>query len=226
MASERLKKMDQAKKTARKAQNQVKFTIEIAESRREWSEPARWEELRRYSNVIAMDYCRKRGVPNYESIAEEGLSEAWRYVCNGEKAERAIVKAIDLLTQTAKSLKAQSKPLPEVPAHSEAYHDGEAVVLAIVRSLPERLRPLAILLSQGMENNCEIAEILQVSEFTIRNHRGQLRKWLASRYQSEVKRDFLQWLRGLTENTLDPCRMVLAALPLHEWLANIDHDSN
>lgn len=180
----------------------AKTTLDMA--RAEWSE--RWERLRAYAGKTARTFCSWRliqyGQDRIDEIRDEAMSEAWRYVCNGEKAEKAIVKAINNLTylhqkhwregqRLGGSMRRRKSPKPR------------SYFREMLRSIPEKFRPLAVILSSGLESNREIAAYLGCSERTVRNHRQQLQSLLA-RYRVEPKPDFLTWLT----HTFAPSRRV------------------
>jgi hypothetical protein len=189
---DRLKKLEAAKKTARKAANQVKLSMPIAESRADWQN--RWAQLQAYAGMTALTYCSRRlkqySLDQIEEVRDEALSEAWRYVCNGESAELAIVKAVDSITKTHQAHWAQARPLPELEDNSPEYREGKEHVRELVWNLPERLRPLAICLSAGMDSTTELAEMLQCTERTIQLQKNELAKRLGSRFGWEL---LAQW---------------------------------
>lgn len=192
----RLAKYDRAKREALKKQNQVKLplTLHIAEERSDWQQ--NWRRYRNFALSVARVYCTRRGLKNLVDVRDQALSEAWRYVCEGDQAEKAIVKAVNKITMTASKLKKTQEELPEVPAHDLEWYAGESRVSAIVASLPERLRPLAIVYSAGIEDTQSAAQLLGVSDSLVRRYRRELATELAELYPQESNRhNFLNWLR-------------------------------
>ena len=180
------------------------LTLTVAEQRKHWRD--NWRELRAYAGQVATTYCLRRlrqlGPDGWREIRDEALSEAWRYCVNGETPEKAIVKAVDVITQTRQRHAARQRPLPDLPEHRPEWHAGEERVSAIVLELPRRLRPLAVILSAEPDMpNTELAGMLDCSEKTVRNYKAELREQLQPSESTGPRRgDWLGWLANAFVN--------------------------
>lgn len=179
-----LSRIEREKWEKQRAANQVRLTLTQAQGREEWQD--RWTELQAYAGKTAMTYCARRlkdfTLDQIRQVRDEALSEAWRMVCDGESAERAIVKAVDQLTHTQQKHREQSRPLPELANHSQEYLASEDNIRELVAALPAKLRPYAVILSAGEYSNYDLAELLDVSEATARRARQELARRLGSRF--------------------------------------------
>lgn len=160
----------------------MKLTLEMSVAREDWR--ANWESYRRYAVKVAFTYCARRGLGflDCQEVGEEALSESWRDVCNGTKAETAIRRAVDRLTDSARKLRDQSRELPELPEHSPEYMESETDLAGLIASLPDNLRPLATMLSAGYEPCAEVWEILGISKQSGYKQLARLRRLLGSRF--------------------------------------------
>lgn len=188
MASERLRAMDKKRRTDRKARNQVRvetgLTLAQAQARKDIQD--NWETYRAWAMRCAWQYLRTRlghvRQSQWEEVAEESIAEAWRDICNGVDAKTSISRAANRITESIVTHKRQSRELPELADHSPEYMESQADLLAIVASLPERLRGTALALSAGWSAGEELADMLGISRASVFSYVKQIRQRLGSRF--------------------------------------------
>jgi hypothetical protein len=168
---------------ARKTANQVRLTLAIAQSRKEWAD--RWDELRAYAGKASFTYCARRlkqyDLDQIAEVRDEVLSESWRLVCNGERAEKAIEKTANSVTYARQCLERQSRELPDLPAPEEREPEyiSPLKIRAILRMLPKRTRRLAaVIMTRRATTIDELADEIGRAKQTVYNYLSEIRQTL------------------------------------------------